>query len=137
MLSVSWEGNAWSYHYKLIRSRLFMTERPKVLIFTQARSGSTYLMCLMSIREDVTFFNEPFSGVMRTQFVAGSGNVEDQLTNLMECEPGEMERQNREHPNRERTDCARSHARVIKTIRLRYWQMKSWIKQSDIKVFEK
>ena len=71
---------------------------------------------------------------MRTQFVKDSGNVEDQITDLMECEPREMERQDREHPNRERIDCAISQARVIKTIRLRYWQMKSWIKQSDIKV---
>ena len=91
-------------------------------------------MCLMSVKEDVTFFNEPFSGNMQEQFVEGSGKVENKLKDLMECEPGEMERQNREHPNRKRIDCAASSARVIKTIRLRYGQMKSWIRHSDIKV---
>ena len=93
-------------------------------------------MCLMSVKEDVIFFNEPFSGNMQEKFVDGSGEVEDKLKNLMECEPGEMVRQAIEHPNTEKIDCASSSARVIKTIRLRYWQMKSWIRHSDIKVLQ-
>ena len=99
------------------------------------RSGSTFLLSLMTVEEKIASFSEPFFDIMQEQFVKGPGNVEDKVNDLMECR-FETIFSNLSDTRRgaKIQECDGAEARVMKTIRLRLWQMESWIKDSDIKV---
>ena len=100
-----------------------------------SRSGSTFLLSLMTVEEKIASFSEPFFDIMQEQFVKGPGNVEDKVNDLMECRFETIFSNLSDTRRGARIqECEGAEARVMKTIRLRLWQMESWIKDSDIKV---
>ena len=54
-------------------------------ITSLSRSGSTFLLSLMTVEEKIACFSEPFFDIMQEQFVKGPGNVEDKVNDLMDC----------------------------------------------------
>lgn len=103
-------------------------------ITSLSRSGSTFLLSLMTVEEKIACFSEPFFDIMQEQFVKGPGNVEDKVNDLMDCKFETFSTLSRTKKDAKIRECEGADARVMKTIRLRLWQMESWIKQSDIKV---
>ena len=112
--------------------------------YLNLRSGSSFLGSLMSAGEEVTYIYEPLYKVS----VNGTKieNLEDMeyvrkfLRDLFQCGISFKKRKNqyriskpaRLHKNIE--TCKTSKARIIKTIRVRYNHLESWIQWSDIKV---
>ena len=96
----------------------------------------------MAAGDKVTYVYEPFYGVsingtdikdiINRNDVIASDFVKQTLEDLFECKTT-YEKRKREHKNQE--TCEKNIARVIKTIRVRFNQIESWIQQSDIKVF--
>ena len=89
----------------------------------------------MKVKKEVIGFSEPFFDIMQEEFVRGPGNVQDKINDLMDCKFQTLKFTDESQKRSEVKHCQGTEARVVKTIRLRFWQMKSWIKQSDLKVF--
>ena len=95
----------------------------------------------MSAGDKVTYVYEPFFGVsingtdikdlIERNDLAASNLIRQNLTDLFDCRTFYVKRRG-QHKNVR--NCKKSLARVIKTIRVRYHQLESWIRQSDIKV---
>lgn len=120
---------------KEIKSSMFEERKiPKILIYTQARSGSTFLLSLMKVRKNVIGFSEPFFDIMQEEFVRGPGNVQDKIYDLMDCKFQTLKFPDESEKRKQIRQCQGTEARVMKTIRLRFGQMESWIEQSDLKV---
>ena len=95
----------------------------------------------MSAGDKVTYVYEPFFGVsingtdikdlIERNDLAASNLIRQNLTDLFDCRTFYVKRRG-QHKNVR--NCKKSLARVIKTIRVRYHQVESWIRQSDIKV---
>ena len=60
--------------------------------------------------------------------------MKSRVTELLGCDKDRIKAWNERHSRIKVTDCERSAGVVMKTIRLRYWQIESWIAKSDIKV---
>lgn len=60
--------------------------------------------------------------------------VKSRVTGLLGCDAEGVKAWNERHKHIQVIDCEDSAGLVMKTIRLRYWQVESWIAQSDIKV---
>ena len=98
----------------------------------------------MSAGDSVTYVYEPFFGVsiagadiqniINRNDVTASSLIRQNLTDLFDCRTYYLRRPQR-HKNVK--TCQQNLARVIKTIRVRYHQVKSWIQRSDIKVFSR
>ena len=111
------------------------------LIIPPARSGSSFLGSLMSAGDAVTYVYEPFFGVsingtdiqniINRNDVAASNLIKKNLTDLFDCRTT-YDKRPATHKNTK--NCPKNPTRVIKTIRVRYNQVKSWIGRSDIKV---
>ena len=111
------------------------------MITLNERSGSSFLGSLMSAGDTVTYVYEPFFGlningtdikdILARNDVIAPDFVRRHLSDLFECKTSYDKRKSL-HRNME--SCKTNQARVIKTIRVRYDQMESWIKRSDIKV---
>lgn len=104
---------------------------PKVLILTQARSGSTFLLSLMTAGDNIAQFGEPLAKFQHQDSVA---KVKSRVTGLLGCDAEGVKTWNERHSHIQVMNCGDSEGLVMKTIRLRYWQVESWIAQSDIKV---
>ena len=115
----------------------------KVLILTQARSGSTFLGSLMSAGTRSFYIYEPFQqmrlrGASMHNLLERNDNraintARDTVNKILDCRL----RLNNFRFNRDKSkteNCKDSTSRVIKTIRLRYASVKDWIRDSDIKV---
>ena len=60
--------------------------------------------------------------------------VKSRVTGLLGCDAEGVKTWNERHRHIQVMNCGDSEGLVMKTIRLRYWQVESWIAQSDIKV---
>ena len=95
----------------------------------------------MSAGDRVTYVYEPFFGVfingtdikdfIERNDVAASQLIRQNLTDLFDCRTLYVKRREK-HKNIK--NCQKIPARVIKTIRVRYNQVESWIGRTDIKV---
>ena len=95
----------------------------------------------MSAGDRVTYVYEPFFGLnvngtdikdlMARNDVIASDLVRSHLTDLFECRATYDKRKAEQKGTK---TCSTNDMRVIKTIRVRFNQMKSWIQQSDVKV---
>ena len=95
----------------------------------------------MSAGDSVTYVYEPFFDVsingtdvqkiINRNDVTASNLIRQNITDLFDCRTYYVKRP-REHKNVE--TCQENPVRVIKTIRVRYTHVKSWIERSDIKV---
>ena len=95
----------------------------------------------MSAGDAVTYVYEPFFGVsingtdiqnmINRNEVTASNFIKKNLTNLFDCRTS-YDRRPQLHKNMK--NCQKNSIRVIKTIRVRFNQVKSWIRRSDIKV---
>ena len=111
------------------------------MIIPNSRSGSSFLGSLMSAGDMVTYVYEPFFDVsingtdvqkiINRNDVTASSLIRQNLTDMFDCRSYYLRRP-REQKNLK--TCHENPARVIKTIRVRYTHVKSWIHQSDIKV---
>ena len=128
----------------------------KVLIFSQARSGSSFLGSIMSASSNSFYYFEPYKGMIinKKDFQddyadkydeAASFIAEVILKNLFECRLTETEENKHQKKTdqtncfgilcgKHLTDCNSTSARFVKVIRLRYFTFKPWIVNSDIKV---
>ena len=95
----------------------------------------------MSAGDGVTYVYEPFfevslpgtdvQNIMNRNHVTASKLIRRNITDLFDCRTYYVKRFKR-HKNVK--TCQKNPARVIKTIRVRYRHVKSWIEGSDIKV---
>ena len=96
----------------------------------------------MSAADRVSYVYEPFfalningtdiKDIMARNDVIASHLVRHHLTDLFECRTSYEKRKTEQKGIK---TCETNDMRVIKTIRVRYNQIKSWIQQSDIKVY--
>ena len=129
---------------------------PKVLIVSQARSGSSFLGSIMSASSNSFYYFEPFEGmtINKKDFQddytdkyneAASFIAEVILKNLFECRLTKTEENKHQKKTdqancigilcgKHLTDCNSTSARFVKVIRLRYFTLKPWIENSYIKV---
>ena len=128
----------------------------KVLIVSQARSGSSFLGSIMSASSNSFYYFEPFEGmtINKKDFQddytdkyneAASFIAEVILKNLFECRLTKTEENKHQKKTdqancigilcgKHLTDCNSTTSRFVKVIRLRYFTLKPWIENSDIKV---
>ena len=63
-----------------------------------------------------------------------SDNAKERLVDLIECKEDAIAAWNEGHKHARIEHCDTTEGRVIKTIRLRYQQIYTWIEKTDIKV---
>ena len=131
---------------------------PKILILTQARSGSTYL----SASPNSYFIDEPFQRItvdkieldvlLNNDNTMANNFVKIMLKDLFKCnyQPDRISVWNLDTENYKRYiplfqsrkiknvgNCHKSSVKIIKVIRVRYKTIKSWIADTNIKVWLK
>ena len=129
-------------------SRIENQEAPKVLIFTQTRSGSSFLGSLLTVPEDAFYVFEPFMKLKfnGTEFekIANHAKVDNSVIDYLKamieriynCDHGNVVRFTHQIQvdNSKLSECQKSSVKVIKSVRLRASILQSWIEHSDIKV---
>ena len=116
----------------------------QVLVLSQARSGSSFIGALMSASRDAYYIYEPFKKThggkldeeLDKQTPEAINLVRESITGIMKCGKEAVAEATKVTCNwgKKVEKCVESRTRVIKTIRLRYSSVQSWIKDTDIKV---
>lgn len=123
-------------------------EIPKVLIFSQTRSGSSFLGSLLTVPEDSFYVFEPFMNLSfnETSFekIVNKKNIENSVIDSIKAMIGKIYNCDHENvvrfthqiqvDNSKMSECQKSSVKVIKSVRLRASVLQSWIEHSDIKV---
>ena len=117
-------------------------EVPKVLILTQARSGSSFLGSLMSAGSSAYYLFEPYKNMrFKGNRLDDMLDVEDPeaielakniFLGIFDCKTYNHTTKRRSRGKVKRCDIAKSI--VVKSIRLRYSSVQTWINDTDVKV---
>ena len=123
-------------------------EAPKVLIFTQTRSGSSFLGSLLTVSKDSFYVFEPFMNWSHNgkpiEEIVNKDNVDNTVIDTVKHMLGKIFTCSHEQvikfshqiqvTNSKLSKCEAASVKVIKSVRLRGSVLKSWIEHSDIKV---
>jgi len=117
----------------------------KVLILTQARSGSSFLGSVMSSDKNAFFVFEPFQRLKSLKIPLEEDNhthdpqdilvLQNYLSNIFNCDlPKKQLGKRKQRNGKNLFQCAKTNLRIIKTIRMRREHIESWILRSNVKI---